>query len=47
LTDSAVPVENPASAQVQAPRAAVGDSDEPRVSQTVNSGLQGIGITNE
>jgi hypothetical protein len=47
LTDSAVPDENPASAQVQAPRAAVGDSDEPRVSQTVNSGLQGKGITNE
>jgi hypothetical protein len=47
LTDPAAPDENPASAQEQASRAAVGDSNETRVSQTVHSGLQGIGITNE
>lgn len=47
LTDPTVPDENPASAQVQASRAAVGDSDETRASQTVHPGLQGIGITNE
>jgi hypothetical protein len=47
LTDTAVPDENPASAQIQASRAAVSDSDESRVSQTAHSGLQGIGITNE
>jgi len=47
LTDRAVPDENPASAHIQASGAADGDSTETHVSQTVNPGLERIGIPNE
>ena len=47
LTDWAAPNENPTSAHVQAPRAAVGDSTETHASPTTNPGLEGIRITNE
>ena len=47
LTDRTVPDENPASALAQASSAAVGDSTETPLSQTVNLSLEGIRIANE
>ncbi len=47
LTDRTSHEENPASADVQASGAAVGDSNETHASQTVHPDLEGIRITNE
>jgi hypothetical protein len=47
LTEPAAPVENPASAGVQAPGVATGDHLETHASQAPNPGLKGIRTTNE